>query len=177
MRITILTPLFPPDTGAPAPYTKLLAKKLTAHTVTLIIYGRLPESVPAVKMITLAKHRTKVSLLGKSLQALFTASKESDLILINNGPSSELPALLFSYLSQTPIKLCLSDPLAAQASQRGWYKLIHSLLLKRVHSVIQLPAAEQYLPAEILPFTKPDKAAASRQQHWWAQHLQEIITL
>ncbi|MEY3784103.1 MAG: hypothetical protein RLZZ230_425 [Candidatus Parcubacteria bacterium] len=177
MRITILSPLFPPDVGAPAPYAKTLAEKLFAHTITLIVFIHLPEAVPNIKPITIDKRWSKARQLIKALQELIKASRQTDIILVNNGLSTELPVLICSYFIKTPILLCLSDNRAIEASTKGFYHFIHKRLCRRVTATISLPAAEtEYLRLEKLPFTNTDNSLITLQSVWWKNHIAEIIS-
>ena len=175
MKILILTPLFPPDTGAPAPYTKQLIEQLQNHQVTLVAYGHLPEAAPYQTLITLDKRWPKLFLLMKSFFVLLTNSRSHELILVNNGPSTELPALAASFFIRTPIKLCLSDPRALRASEGGLYKIIHTLFRRRASSVITFPEASTYLRPEKLPFAKEDPLIEKTQQAWWQDHITTLI--
>lgn len=173
MRITVLTPLFPPDTGAPAPYVKALASHLTQHTVTVIAYGRLPEAVKNVTITPIDKRERKLFLIGKCVRALF--KQDTDLLLVNNGPSAELPALVYSYFSQTPMVLIESDPRAVTASTRGWYAHLNRLLKKRCRQIVSLPSEDTYLKPEILPFTELSPTALLKVEDWWKHHLTTLI--
>ena len=56
MRILLITPLYPPDIAGTAPYVKELAERLaSAHTVTILTYGHIPELVPNVIIHTVEK--------------------------------------------------------------------------------------------------------------------------
>lgn len=179
MKILILSPLFLPDTGAPATYVKTLLPHLKSHDVTLVLYGHLPESTGEhVHIITLDKRWSKPYLMIKSFFTLLKKGKESDLIIINNGPSTELPALLVSYFFKIPMFLCLSDPLAIKAGTKGVRGFIHTLCAKRMRRIITLPAEENlYLPAEKLPFTPFDTKAEAARQEWWNKHVSDLTSI
>ena len=178
MKILILSPLFPPDTGAPAAYMKTLLPQLSEHEVTLVLYGYLPESTAQAETIILDKRWSKSRLLIQSTLTLRRLGKQSDLIIINNGPSTELPALVASFFLKTPMTLCVSDPLAAAASTHGVYRFIHQLSVRRMKHVLTLPEDEKkYLKAEILPFTPFDEEAERLRLDWWKKHISELISL
>lgn len=177
MKITIITPLFPPDTGAPAPYVKTLAQKLPYHSATLIIFGYLPETVKNTKLITINKRKSKIYQLLNGVILTFKHGRNTNLILVNNGPISELTALICSFFIDTPIILCVSDPLAAKKMSQGLYGFIHKLLTSRLKTIIKLPdQSADYLPPEILPFTEPNQTLINTQALWWQQHLTEIFS-
>jgi hypothetical protein len=175
MRITVITPLFPPDIGAPAPYVKTLLQKLNSHQVHAIIYGHLPESVPNITYTTIDKRSSKFVVLLKAIWEIYHAGKNCDLIIINNGLSTELPTWLVSYFIRTPILLCLSDQLAKQASEFGLYKQVHQLLKNRITGTIELPTDEKlFLPIEKLPFASIDDEMNVQQNTWWIEHVAKI---
>jgi len=178
MKLLILTPLFPPDIGAPASYVKTLLSQLTEHEVTLLLYGYLPEAAGKTNMIVLDKRQPRALLLIKSFFTLLKVGRKVDLIIINNGPSTELPAWAVSFFLNTPMILCQSDPLAIKTSSQGIYSLIHSLCTKRIRKNHILPEDEhQYLKAEKLPFTSFDTDAETKRQLWWKQHVLELTNI
>ena len=175
MKILILSPLFPPDTAPSAQYVKELAARLTNHEVTVLLYGHLPEAVPNVQYVCVDKRSSKFMLIFKSVFALIKNGKQSDLIIVNNGPSAELPAWLCSFFVFTPMTLCISDTLAAKASRHGLNSLIHKLCAKRMTSIVTLPSDRKiYLPKEILPFETLDSFAEAEQSLWWENHIKNI---
>ncbi len=178
MKILILSPLFPPDIGAPASYVKTLVSQLTEHDVTLLLYGYLPESASQTKIITIDKRRSIFFLLTSSFFTLLKASRKTDLIIINNGPSTELPAWVASFFIKTPMILCESDPLASKTSANGLYRIIHSLCTKRMNKIHTLPEDEhEYLKPEKLPFSTFDTVAETTRQQWWKQHISELTNI
>lgn len=175
MNITVLTPLFPPDTGAPAPYTKELAKRLADKNITVIAYGRLPEAVRNALIIPIDKRGLKTILIVKCLTQL--RKIPTDLLLVNNGPSSELPALIYSFFSTTPIILIESDARAIVSSKSGLYKLLHKALMKRCRKVVTLPGEATYLKPEILPFSTTSQEALEVRNDWWKNHINNLTSL
>ncbi|MEN9920428.1 MAG: hypothetical protein RL538_321 [Candidatus Parcubacteria bacterium] len=175
MKILILSPLFPPDTGAPAPYTKELATRLgAAHEVKLLIYGYLPEGVENVPITAIDKRSTLLLRLIRFTKTLFAMSRECELIIVQNAPSIELPAFLISRIKKTPMLLIKSDPLAEERSKRGIYRLLHTLLSTRCDKTLTLPNASLYQKAELLPFTEFDTQTEAMREAWWKQHVAEI---
>lgn len=177
MKILILSPLFPPDVGAPAPYAKELMSRLKAHSVSALIYGYLPESVDGVSIAAIDKRTWLVRRLVTYTKALAQASKEADLIVVNNAPSVELPVFLVSLFRKNTIVLCESDPLALKASKKGFYKLLHTLIIRRAKKIIILPEETVYLTPERLPFTNVADLASVAQNEWWDTHLLELTTI
>ncbi len=178
MKILIVTPLFPPDTGAPAPYTKQLLKHLNeaGYSITLITYGKLPESASYQKVIVINKRWPKWFLLLVGICCTLKEIRNHELIIVNNGPLSELPVLFASLFISKPIILCLSDPVAKQRTKHGFYHLIHNLLTRLVKKTIDLPPEETYLKPEKLPFTdKTDwQKTIKKQSLWWQEHIRNL---
>ncbi len=178
MHITVVSPLFPPDTGAPAPYVKSLIKNLSAdNLVTLICLGYLPESVDKVNFLTIDKRKNKLGVILMTINQLFKVRKETDIYLINNSPVTELAALICSFFVKNPFLLCISDKIALKATDKGFYKYIHSIFKKRIIGIISLPNEDlTYLTPEILPFDKIDNNVNEQQSDWWKEHIKNIIS-
>ncbi len=176
MKILILSPLFPPDTGTPADYVKELATRLSPqHETALLIYGYLPETVPGVTCTAIDK-RAVLPLRLWLFTKVLLRSNSADLVLVQNAPSTELPLLISSLFRKTPYVLLLSDPRAVVASSRGWYKLLHAYVAKRAHRVISVDSETVYKKAELLPFEEFDAAREARRITWWNNHLNTILS-
>lgn len=170
MRIAILTPLFPPDIGDPAPYTKFLASKLNEYEVSVYLYGHLPENIPGVKFVCTDKRLWLPLRIFLFFFKIFLVQHKYQKIIINNGPSTELPALLISFFSKNKMILIQSDPLV---EPKGLYKAVHNILKNRVRSVDITHAAERYLP-EILPFKEISEIEINNHKQWWKKHILEL---
>jgi hypothetical protein len=177
MKILILSPLFPPDIGTPAPYTKELMRRLKGHIVTGLVYGYLPESVESVTITAVDKRTLIMRRLITYTKALVYARRDVDLIILNNAPSVELPMFLVSLFTKHTIVLCESDPLALKASSKGFYKLLHTILIRRSKKVIVLPDETIYTTPEHLPFRDVDTSITDIQNKWWHDHLHELTTI
>lgn len=173
MSTTILTPLFPPDPSNVALYTKILAEKLSVDDLSVIAYGNLPESVANTTIYPIDKRSSKFTLVWQCLKTLWQL--QPDNLIVQNGPSSELPALIYSYLHRPKLILVFSD-LAASQKQRSW---LHSQVTKRLtaraETVVTLPTdTTTYLPLEWLPFTPNVEDKVETQKNWWQEHLIEL---
>lgn len=177
MKILILSPLFPPDVGDPAEYVKELASRLPAADTTLLVYGYLPETVTGTPVKAIDKRNRLFFRLAHFTFELLKASKNTELIIVNNAPSTELPALIVSLFRPQPMLLCISDSIAANASGRGIYGLVHILLKRRCKKIISLPTDHIYQRAELLPFATFDTTREAARQAWWQKHLTDIQSL
>jgi hypothetical protein len=176
MKILILSPLFPPDTGAPADYVKELTQRLTVeHETTVLMYGYLPEAVPGSTLLPIDK-RVILPWRLFSFTKTLLAKQGHELLLVNNAPSIELPLLVASFVKNISFVLIESDPIARHASERGLYKLLHTTLTKRAKKVVVLEDETTYKKAEVLPFVEFDMARESRRQTWWNAHTNHLMS-
>lgn len=176
MKILILAPLFPPDTGYPASYTKELATRLAAkHETKLLMYGHLPEAVLNCTIEAVDKRNSVLVRVFLFTKALFL-QPHFDVLIVNNAPSIELPLFIFCWFKNCSYVLIESDPLALQASTKGWYKLLHTHIKKQCVAHMTLPAPDRYEKADILPFTEYDNNKEQNRQNWWAAHLKELLS-
>lgn len=172
MRLTVVTPLFPPDVHDVANYHKDLVTRLTReHTVTVALFGYLPEGVPQVLFTTIDKRTNVTTRLWQMFCTLLTLRKKTDWFIVTNGPSTELPALILSFFTRTPILLLASDSIQSG----GVYRLIHKLLLQKVQATITILETRNVLiRPEIHPLIAGSASALSDYETAWANHLTDI---
>lgn len=176
MKILILSPLFPPDTGAPSSYVKELATRLqTNHTVTLHIYGYLPESVSGITILSTDKRTSLPNRLLSFTKTLFSHREKFDVVLVNNAPSVELPFFFFWLFSRVPYVLIESDPLAKK-NCKGLYKVINSFIIRHAHHTLVVEESS-YKKAEVLPFTSFDTIREAARTDWWNSHIETLCTV
>lgn len=184
MRLLIATPLYPPDIAPLAVYTKELAKRLSASgtAVTIVAYGRLPETIPNVHIITVRKDRPVFVRLFTYTIALWKSIQDADMLMIENGASVELPAYIISFLTRTPIIFAVNDHTALKsATHRNTLRYIFCHIYARAKVVLHdhdmtLPCPDPQksvalpLPRtrpEILPFAQyPDEAFQEYEDSW-----------
>ena len=174
MTVVMLTPLFPPDTSESAAYVKLLATQLRDLPLTVLAYGKLPESVEGVEIISIDKSGLKINTVARCLYALYL--EKPTRLIAHNGPSSDLPTLLYA-MTHPSMKLLyiVSDIDAANRATGRAQRLIIKQLKSRAIGVISLPAnSSQYVPAEEMPFSKPDIKRIDTQNKWWEKHIQLV---
>ncbi|MES2668693.1 MAG: glycosyltransferase [Patescibacteria group bacterium] len=175
MRIVIATPLYPPDIALPAPYVKELARRLAyTHDVTVVAYGRYPEAIPGVRILVASKRYPLPIRLVAFFQLLLRAAKDADALIIENGPSVELPASVLALL--TPIRLVMhvgDRDAHERARVSEMLGRIERFAQDRAHAVISdLPE-----PApEILPFDEPSLGSFKGYEASWEAHLARIET-
>ncbi len=104
MKILLAAPLYPPDIGGPATYTKELAERLHAeHTLTVVAYADAPQPLPGTKLIAISKHQPMPVRLCKYFFAVYKASKDVDIIYAQNAMAAGLPAMLTGKLRRKPV--------------------------------------------------------------------------
>lgn len=122
MRITIVTPLYPPDLGKLAIYTKELATQLTKqHAVQLVTYSELPETIPGVQIFSVSKQLPLLIRLFTFTARLWRASHQTDLLYVCDGASVGLPSLMIGWLRGIPVVRCLLDDEARERAERALY--------------------------------------------------------
>lgn len=199
MRILLVTPLYPPDIKEPAPYVKELAGRLSlSHAVTVLAFSHIPERVTGVEIISVVKSNILPVRLWQFFSALIHAARNADVIYVQNGPSVELPLLLFSFLNPPSIFLRLGDEVAlSHAEATPLRRHILSSLLKRVCGVVVHTATSNAsvffmkdLPSprihnmerppsrpEILPFVPYPTDTLLTYEASWSTHTEKLTTL
>lgn len=172
MRLTVVTPLFPPDVHDVASYHKKLVEKLVKdNQVQVVLFGHLPENVPGVLFTTIDKRMQVIVRLWRMFQTLIPFQRKSDWLIVTNGPSTELPVLLLSFFTRTPILLICSDII----HQSTVYKIIHTLLCRRVQSTITVSDSLSALTApEIHPLITVSAETRTQYERTWQEHLANI---
>lgn len=124
MRIVLATPIFPPETGGPATYTRELAERLKqAHEITVVTYADAPEAMAGVKMVAISKEKPLLSRLAAYFFALRSESKKADIIYVQNAVAAGLPAALVGMVTGKPVVLkFVGDEAWERATQVGLIK-------------------------------------------------------
>lgn len=177
MNIVIITPLFPPDIGDPAPYTKELAKRLAGHTVTVWCYGHLPEKVAGVEIHTVSKRSSLMLRMLRLTKALYSNAKQDDILCVQNGASVELPAVIVSLLTRTPLVYAISDAIAQKHTQQSLLRgIVAKIARKRAVTVIE-DSSGAPLPLhkpEVLPLSPYPESAIEQYETAWKHHLSQL---
>ncbi len=170
MRITIATPLYPPEIADIANYAKELARRLSKHhQITVLAYAHLPEKIDGVQFITVDKRQSRLTRLWYFWRVFARVTKNSNAVIVLNGASVELP-LLFSVHLPTTI-FCIADK-PAHARARFVERFA------RARACITIESTPTPKP-EILPLDpKPTKALVAWEASWHThlQILERIFT-
>ena len=104
MKIVLATPVYPPEIGGPATYIKELAPRLKGeHKITIVAYASTSEQVPGTKLITVSKRRPLPVRLVIYFFKLYFAARHADVLYVQNGVASGLPAVLVGHLCHVPV--------------------------------------------------------------------------
>lgn len=169
MKILILSPLFPPDTGASARYTKELTSRLALkHEVTTLMFGSLPELVPKAKLHSIDKLSTPLMRTWRLLQTLPGLIKNHDVLLIQNGPSVELACALVLIFTKRKAILMISDaPALARTKKNTFLNIVHQQLMNRVDAAFTEQESWPIARPVVHPLKpKPDTELSVWEQSW-----------
>lgn len=170
MKIVIATPLYPPDIAEPAPYVKELATRLEGmHAVTILTYGRLPEQIDGVHIIAVNKRLPLFFRLTRFMFALHKLAAKAEVLFVENGLSTELPALLVSFTSNARVVVHYGDRRAStHEKEHSFHQLIGTMLRKRASAVIDdIPLSKP----EIIPTQPRPIDAIKKYEDSWVKHI------
>ena len=120
MKIVIATPLFPPETGSSALYTKELAKRLKEnHSVTILTYANHTEKIPGVKIKKVKKNTFLWIRLYSFTRTLIRLAEKADVIYTQRAVAAGLPAILASWLTKTPVVVNYME-------DEAWERYLHN---------------------------------------------------
>ncbi|MBI5405876.1 glycosyltransferase family 4 protein [Candidatus Kaiserbacteria bacterium] len=106
MKIILATPIYPPEIGGPATYTKELALRLRGdHEIVIVAYATTSERVEGTTLITASKRRPLPLRLLKYMILLFKAARDADVIYVQNAVASGFPAAVVGLLLRKPVVL------------------------------------------------------------------------
>lgn len=119
MKIILATPVYPPEFGGPATYTKGLALKLRAkHEIVIVAYASTSEIIEGTKLFVASKRRSLPLRIFKFTFNLFKASRGADVIYVQNAMAAGLPAVLVGMIRGIPVVLkFVGDEAWERASQ------------------------------------------------------------
>lgn len=121
MRILLATPIYPPEIGGPATYTKELATRLAkAEQLTVVAYADKAEVVEGVKLILVAKSQGLLARLSQFFFVLMREGRKAQMIYVQNAVAAGLPAALAGMLLKKPVVLkFVGDEAWERATQAG----------------------------------------------------------
>lgn len=134
MKIIIATPIYPPEIGGPATYTKELCERIaSAHDITVITYTNSAEVFVGTRLVPIGKGRPLPVRLAVFFIKLLRASKNTDIIYVQNAMAAGLPVALVHILTGVPFVLkFVGDEAWERATQ-------HRLTTKRLEEFLEDP--------------------------------------
>ena len=181
MRLTIISPLFPPDTAPCAVYTKILLNKLASANTSVrgVVYGHIPESVPEVTITSVPKRHYVGWRLLRMMHALRTETAAADVFVLCNGPSVEVSFSMVQLLTRTPYIFIISDAQADATSSTSWWK--NKLKQHLTHNALGTLEISgeilKYCPPEIHPLLPHSEIAMQQWDAVWETHVTKILNL
>ncbi len=110
MKIVVATPMYPPEIAEPAPYIKEVSAHLgKEHKVAIVAYASTSEKTANATLFTVNKRRPLPFRLLKYTYVLFEASQGADIIYVQGGTASGLPAILVGKLRNIPVVLRFTE--------------------------------------------------------------------
>ncbi|MBI1974288.1 MAG: glycosyltransferase family 4 protein [Candidatus Zambryskibacteria bacterium] len=134
MKILIATPIYPPEIGGPATYTKELSRQLqNKHKLTIVAYTDVHDPFPGTTLVAISKQEPLPIRLLKFFLAVFKLSREADLIYVQNAMAAGLPVALVNLFTGKPFVLkFVGDEAWERATQ-------HHLTEKRLEEFLEAP--------------------------------------
>ncbi len=120
MKIVIATPIYPPEIGGPATYTKELCERLhDTHDITVVAYTDVGTRFEGTKLIPVSKRRPLPVRLHLYLFTLLKAARDADLVYVQNAMASGLPTAIACMILRKPFVLkFVGDEAWERATQR-----------------------------------------------------------
>lgn len=106
MRILIATPIFPPEAGGPATYTKEIAERLkNQYQITIIAFAENPVMIENVNLVMINKRFPLPLRQILFLKKMITFGKKADLIYVQNAMAAGVPSVMAAKFLHKPIIL------------------------------------------------------------------------
>lgn len=134
MKIIIATPIYPPEIGGPATYTKELCERLSGiHEITVVTYTNSAEAFHGTRLVPVGKGRPLLVRLILFFLKLLRASKGAYVIYVQNAMAAGLPVALVHILTGIPFVLkFVGDEAWERATQ-------HKLTTKSLEEFLRNP--------------------------------------
>jgi len=134
MKIVLATPIYPPEIGGPATYTKELVHKLEqGHDITIVAYTEDRRDPEGATLISISKQAWLPLRLWRFYKAVKQAAKQADVLYVQNAMAAGLPTVLAGMRTGTPVVLkFVGDESWERATQ-------HKLTNKRLQEFLESP--------------------------------------
>lgn len=140
------------------------------------MYANIPEVLPDVHFVMIPKRQNVLSRLIQMLRTIRSHKQTTDVYILCNGPSTELPFWLSQLFSSHPFIFIYNDAAALARTHHSWWRnYIHASLCARAKAVVDIGATiAEYCPPEIHPLLPYPETAQSKFETLWEKHLTEI---
>jgi glycosyltransferase involved in cell wall biosynthesis len=106
MKIILATPIYPPEIGGPATYTKELVQRLhEKHEITVVALTNNESEMPGSKLIPIDKQGTLPIRLWKFFVAMYQQADKADVLYVQNAMAAGLPTVIAAKLRRKPVVL------------------------------------------------------------------------
>jgi glycosyltransferase involved in cell wall biosynthesis len=103
MKIVLATPVYPPEIGGPATYTKEIAARLRDdHALSIIAFADDADVIPGIPLVTVSKRMALPLRLALFTVKLIALARKADVIYVQNAVAAGLPAMIASMITRTP---------------------------------------------------------------------------
>lgn len=177
MKIVIATPLYPPEIAESSIYSKKLAEELSknGNDVTVITYSSIPEKIFGVKIVSINKKQPLPIRLFFYTKQLLQLAKQNNILYTQNGPSTELPMLIVSFLTKKPFIIHLGDEGAYKHAHNNFFlNYIQNTTFNRAYKKINESPLER---PEILPFKPVPTEKLLEYEKSWKEHIDSLIKI
>ena len=134
MKIILATPVYPPEIGGPATYTKELCAHIAGtHNITVVAYTDSSIPFPGTVLVSVSKRERLIIRILKYIRALWVASRGADLIYVQSTMAAGFPVAIVSMFLNVPFVLkFVGDEAWERATQ-------HRLTEKRLEDFFEKP--------------------------------------
>ena len=134
MKIVLATPIYPPEIGGPATYTKELCERLgMKHAITVVAYTHHGVVFPNTTLVEVEKNAPLPLRLFRFFLAVLRASKDADVIYAQNAVAAGLPSVLAGMIRRKPVIIkFVGDEAWERATQ-------HRAIEKRLEEFLEHP--------------------------------------
>ncbi len=104
LRIVLATPIYLPEIGGPATYTKEVCERFAGtHDITVVAYARAGKAYGTSRLVEIPKDLPLPVRLMKFFFAVMREAKSADVIYAQNAMAAGLPAVLAGMLRRKPV--------------------------------------------------------------------------
>ena len=104
MKIVLATPIYPPEIGGPATYTKEICERLgKTHNITVVAYTHEGRAYGNAKLVEVEKNAPLPLRLMRFFFAVYREAKTADVIYAQNAVAAGLPSVIAGILRRKPV--------------------------------------------------------------------------